>query len=493
VILKSDDQLIAETFKGNRPATQELAERYRNLAFQVAYRALGNRDDAHDVAQESLLYGIHHLGDLRDKGKFSAWIRHITFSRCAEYRRRRGTRRLGEPITLLNEESEELDYAESLAIREALSKLSDSHRTTLLLHYEGGYSIQEVAQLLGVPVNTVRSRLMAAKQRLRADLRLEAQSPKPMPTQTYSLSSDQLALIQSTFPGAKIHSVQEEIEPWMPFTHRVRLAQSNGGEKTVDFREDLTPERAELLKLLAGLGIPIPQLITAPSKQGNKWITLTEPPQGENLLHWALGGTPHRIRLSTEAAFEAIQRLQDLTPLLESDPIAANLPRRTLLNELEILTNDALWNQDLWLAEEGKSRTEWLQDPWFAAALAKTQTAAAEIVDPLVYTDYSFFFPLSYRIEPNTNPRATVTEFVQPFGHFGDPLLGLAMVWVYDCYPFVHTGFVEQFLWRKGKSQKDFAPRLATKALQMIARDSPYPRQESDTLPDWLEQALTWM
>ena len=87
--------------------------------------------------------------------------------------------------------------------------------------------------------------------------------------------------------------------------------------------------------------------------------------------------------------------------------------------------------------------------------------------------------------------------FTAPFGHLGDPLLGLAMVWVYDCYPFVHTGFVEQLLWRRGVTKREFAPRLAIKALQMIARDLPVERPTDggywDSLRGWAEQALAWM
>jgi hypothetical protein len=106
------------------------------------------------------------------------------------------------------------------------------------------------------------------------------------------------------------------------------------------------------------------------------------------------------------------------------------------------------------------------------------QTAAKEINDPLVYTNYTFFFAQEYRILPREgattdeplgfpgDPKFAenpIVEFVNPFGHFGDPLLGLAMLWVYDCYPFVHTGFVEQLLWRRGVSRREFAPRLALK------------------------------
>ena len=91
-----------------------------------------------------------------------------------------------------------------------------------------------------------------------------------------------------------------------------------------------------------------------------------------------------------------------------------------------------------------------------------------------------------------------ISEFVQPFGYFGDPLLGLAMVWLQDCYPFVHTGFVEQYLWRAGVSQRDFAPRLGIKALQMVARDLSLEtpsdsRSYWSALKGWVDQALSWL
>jgi hypothetical protein len=74
----------------------------------------------------------------------------------------------------------------------------------------------------------------------------------------------------------------------------------------------------------------------------------------------------------------------------------------------------------------------------------------------------------------------------------------LAVVVAHDCYPFVHTGFVEQFLWRRSVTRREFAPRLALKALQMVARDLPVIRPAEgggywDGLRGWVEQALGWM
>ena len=524
----TDKELVRRTLAGDRLAAGRLTERHRRLVLALAFHTLGNADDAQDVAQEALVYAVQRLPELRDVGRLTGWLRHITLSLCADYRRRRGTRRLGEPLSAVTEAAEEIHYAEAYTLRQAVGGLSPAHQTTFLLHHVGGWSREEVAAILGIPLNTVRSRLSAAKRTLRAGLPGFFPEPalakgKLMPPPTFGLPKLHLSLIGTAFPNTRILSVQTDIEPWMPFGPRVHLALPDGTEKDADFRGDIDPARAALLPILEQLGIPGPHLLAGPVPRpatqrnvenwnGVDFLTLCEPPRGENLLLWALGGTPHRIRLATERAFKAIDRLQSITSALQADPVGAALERRTLTDEVAILTTDARWNADPWLAEEGRDRTRWLADPWFAGALEKVAAALPAIALPLVYTHYSHFLPLSYRIAPAADVFAEplgapgdpayqqnpLVEVVNPFGHYGDPLLGLAMVWVYDCYPFVHTGFVEQFLWRRGVTKREFAPRLALKALQMIARDLPLERPAEggpywDSLHGWAKQGLEWM
>ena len=500
----NDHQLIRRARAGDRRAAGLLTERHRRVALATAYQALGNADDAQDVAQEALVYALQRLADLREPERFSAWLRHLTLSLCADYRRRRGTRRLGAPITVLTEAAEEADHAERLAIRGALAHLSEAHRTTLLLHYVGGWSREEIADLLGIPVNTVRSRLMAAKRALRGGNDLSAlfvtkAKPKmPVAEEKLILSDIHTSLLNAAFPGARIVSVQEHPEPWMPFSPRVRLALEDGAEKTVDFRGDIGPERAALLPVLERLGVSGPRLISAPvSDRRGGHLALCEPPRGENLLVWALGGTPHRIRLATERAFEAIERLQGATDGLLADPAGARLPRRTLADEAATIP-----------AAGGP----WLDDPWFAGALARVRREIADVPERLSYTDYLHFFPNFVRVEAGPDPGNQpmgwpgdarlglnpLAECVSPFGHFGDPLLGLAMVWIYDCYPFVHTGFVEQYLWQQGVSRREFAPRLALQALKTMQRELPVARPAEgadywDALRGYADQALGWL
>jgi len=489
---ESTENLIFLALAGNRPAAETLVSMHRLLVETVAYRALGNWDDAKDVAQETLVYMIQRLPELREPSKLGGWVRQLTLSHCTTYRRRRGTRHLGVPIHSLNEASEEADYSSRLAIRQSIDQLSESHRIVLLMHYVGGWSITEIAHLTDVPANTVRSRLMAAKRQVRSDF-LESQPP--MTASKPNLNSSFRSLIEAAYPNASIIDVQPNPEPWQPFGPRVQLKTRDGDHLAADIRQGFTPFRVQLTELLAANGIPGPRILTDSLTENGD--VLCEVPRGENLSFWTLGGTPHRIKIATERAIEGIDRLQSCTEALRNSPLADQIETRTLANELEILTDDARWNANPWLAEEGKHRKAWLTDPWFADAVAQVKARIPAIELPLVYTDDHFFYPQYFRIAGETDQNE-ILEFSHWTGHFGDPLVGLAMVWVSDCYPFVHTGFVEQILWRRGVSRKDFAPRLVLKALQMIARDLPVTRPASDAgyhdmLTNLAKTGLSWM
>src|SRR5262245_58995738 len=113
-------RLIAGAVAGDRFAAERLLELHRKIVLQIAYQALGNVDDACDVAQETLVYALSRLADLRDRTRFSAWLRQLPLSHAADYRRRRGTRSLGEPLSVLHQACEETDFTRRLMLREAL-------------------------------------------------------------------------------------------------------------------------------------------------------------------------------------------------------------------------------------------------------------------------------------------------------------------------------------------------------------------------------------
>lgn len=503
---RPDSILIEAILKGERQAFHILTERYRRYVYQTAYRVLENRDDAHDVTQEVFVYVFQRLPSLREPDRFGGWVRALTLTLCADYRRRRGSRRLGVPLTEMNERGEETNLLERIAVRDAVAHLPTAQQTTLLLRYVGGWSEQEVANLLHLSVNTVRSRLLAAKRRLRSDLgtmvtRSVTETKEKADLNrilTNRLTEQHTAMLSRVFPKSRLVEVTPEPETWMPFAFRILLELPNRQRKSVDIRQDIIPDRLPLLEFLERHGIPVAPRLSAPELlPDGSFATLTETPAGENLMDWALGGTPHRLRIATERGLEGIDRLQAVTEALEDSPIGQDLPHLTLLDE--------------WDALQAKGGAH-LQDPWFKDKMHKLESLLADINAPLLYTNYLHFFPNWLRVdleledlnEPvgypgdlrlKANP---ISEFIAPYGHFGDPLLGLSMVWIYDCYPIVHAGFVEQYLWRKGVSRREFAPRLALQSLKIIQRELPVERPPDpeayyyDALHAYVEQAFSW-
>jgi RNA polymerase sigma-70 factor (ECF subfamily) len=164
---------VRQAREGRREAFTALVERYRDLLCGLAYHYLGDREDAQDAAQEAFLYAFRHLQALREPDRFGPWLRRIGQSRCADLLRQRG-RRIVEELGSLRSAEPCHDPSSALAarlvVREALARLPEGARLAVTLVYLGGYSHEEVARFLEVPVNTVRSRLQAAKRRLRVEL-----------------------------------------------------------------------------------------------------------------------------------------------------------------------------------------------------------------------------------------------------------------------------------------------------------------------------------
>jgi RNA polymerase sigma-70 factor (ECF subfamily) len=181
-----DGELVRQALVDRQRAFAALVDRYRDLLCGMAYHYLGSFEDAQDVAQEAFVYAYLHLRELRDPDKFAPWLRRMTMSLCADLLRRRGDRITsweggghstisvpGEPTPAASFRApgEELErWATRMVVREALARLSEKTRLTVTLFYMGGYSHAEIAQFLGVPLNTVRSRLQHAKRRLREEM-----------------------------------------------------------------------------------------------------------------------------------------------------------------------------------------------------------------------------------------------------------------------------------------------------------------------------------
>lgn len=165
-----DGELIRRTLAGDGGAFAALVDRYRGMVYGAAYYHLGNAEDAQDAAQDVFLHAYGHLGDLRDGDKLAPWLRRMTVNRCADVWRRNSKQLSAHGQEAAPQSEPEEQAMTRLLVQDALGRLSEKTRLTVILCYVSGYSHAEVAQFLEVPVNTVRSRLLHAKRQIREEM-----------------------------------------------------------------------------------------------------------------------------------------------------------------------------------------------------------------------------------------------------------------------------------------------------------------------------------
>jgi RNA polymerase sigma-70 factor (ECF subfamily) len=168
-----DTDLVIRAQRGDEEAFASLAVACGDRLHAVAHRILRDMDLAEDATQQALLTIWRDLPQLRDPARFDAWSYRLLVRACyAEVRR---TRRWTPNLRLLTaDEPQMTDATTSVHDRDQLDRgfrrLSIDHRAVVVLHHYLDLSIDEVADTLGVPAGTVRSRLHHAMRGLRAAL-----------------------------------------------------------------------------------------------------------------------------------------------------------------------------------------------------------------------------------------------------------------------------------------------------------------------------------
>jgi RNA polymerase sigma-70 factor, ECF subfamily len=167
----TDDDLVRAAAHGDADAFAALAAARAQRLFATAVLILRDRSRAEDAVQNALLRAWRDLPTLRDRQRFDAWLRRLLVNACHDESRRH--RRHAANLRLLPDHDRPLpDGSELLADRDeldrGLSRISSDHRAALVLHYFLGLSLPEIADALGIPVGTAKSRLHHARHALRA-------------------------------------------------------------------------------------------------------------------------------------------------------------------------------------------------------------------------------------------------------------------------------------------------------------------------------------
>lgn len=185
--------LIAAARDGDRKALDELLARYEQRIYRFGLRMCGDEESAREVLQETLLAAFRHLSGFRGEASLSTWLYQIARSFCIK--ERRGTHptvalanQLPDPALSPDAQAHARQIGEALAA--AIAELPSDQREVLVLRDVEGLSAQEAAEVVGIEVGALKSRLHRARMALRARLaNVVAGDPEPCPELSQELSA----------------------------------------------------------------------------------------------------------------------------------------------------------------------------------------------------------------------------------------------------------------------------------------------------------------
>ncbi|MBL8150037.1 MAG: RNA polymerase sigma factor [Blastocatellia bacterium] len=177
----SDNEIIERTLNGEPEAFNLLIRRWERQIYNLAFRMLGKEEDAHDICQETFFSAYRHLSKFRGDAKFSSWIYRIALNCCHTHLRSRSGTNLSleqqyedlgyEPTTTVESINETMQRGQVAGlVKKALMGLPPDMREVIIMKEYQDMKFHEIADVLGIPISTVKTRLYTGlnqmKQRL---------------------------------------------------------------------------------------------------------------------------------------------------------------------------------------------------------------------------------------------------------------------------------------------------------------------------------------
>lgn len=176
---------IKQVLNGNQDAYTEIVDLYQTRLYHVCYRMLGNKHEAEDITQEAFLRAFINLHTFDQKRKFSTWIFRIATNLCIDRIRKKkpdyhldaqvpGTDGLDMYSQIAASEELPVEQLEKMEMQERIqyeiSRLPDKYRSVIVLKYMEELSLQEISEILDLPLGTVKTRIHRGREALRKQM-----------------------------------------------------------------------------------------------------------------------------------------------------------------------------------------------------------------------------------------------------------------------------------------------------------------------------------
>ena len=222
---QNDSELVKQTLAGDQQAFASLVEKYQEQIHTLAWQKIGDFHTAEEITQDAFITAYQKLSSLKHPHRFSGWLYVITTNLCNMWHRKKKPQleslEQTDPMELeevyyteykTQEREEERKENQRSVVRKLLSRLRESDRTVVTLHYLAGLSCEEIGEFLGVSTNTVKIRLHRARNRLKGEevVIQENLGSFQLPKQ---LSENIMKKISNLSPVAP--SVNKPVMPWI--------------------------------------------------------------------------------------------------------------------------------------------------------------------------------------------------------------------------------------------------------------------------------------
>jgi RNA polymerase sigma factor (sigma-70 family) len=187
LLAKEDDQiLIKKALAGSESAFRILLERYKDAVYRIVVKIVRNQDEAQDLVQETFMKAFGSLSSYRCEYRFTTWLYKIAANNCIDYLRKKklvsvsldqpletkdGQVTIELPDWTYNPEVDLTTRQRALSIDAAIDSLPPKYREVIVFRHKRDKSYEEIAEILGIPVGTVKARIFRARELLKKKLK----------------------------------------------------------------------------------------------------------------------------------------------------------------------------------------------------------------------------------------------------------------------------------------------------------------------------------
>lgn len=169
----NDIELISQVLAGNVREFARLVDKYKNLAYTLAFRVVNNREDAEEVMQDSFVKAYRSLKDFRKESKFSTWLFRIVYNTAVSKKRLKKYDNqsiddisVSKEIALSREPDNEMLEDRKALLEKAMQKLAEDDRVLITLYYAEECTVEEINKVTGLSKSNIKVRLFRARKRL---------------------------------------------------------------------------------------------------------------------------------------------------------------------------------------------------------------------------------------------------------------------------------------------------------------------------------------